>query len=135
MKLQKHTVQLGHATVPYWAEAQLHGPSWWPLAAHANQSTPRACLERAQRAGSAHRCVVTAARAVDMAQCSMVRQSVNDEKVFGTSIPVTPATCHYTHISTMMTGEGSSSRRRAAQWWRSASTWTNGSKVVESLWA
>jgi hypothetical protein len=75
------------------------GPTRWPKVAAfgspCQPGTPRVRPECVQR-------VVTTAGVTDMAWRSSARRSVNDDKILGTSILANPATCHYTHIPTVI---------------------------------
>ena len=75
------------AATAYWAKAQLAGPWWWPLAAHAARFTAIARPDCARHTATMQS--VASARGA-------VRWWVIGDKVFTSTIPIAPATSHYT---------------------------------------
>jgi hypothetical protein len=109
------------ATVAPWAEAQLHSPSWRPLA------SPRQWDAASVRAPRAQRVVTTpgAASARGMVSSPVLHRIPNDDKINGMSTTMAQATRHYTDPSMETAGKGSSPEQRR----HSALKWTNGSKL------
>jgi hypothetical protein len=105
------------ATVAHWAEAQHAGPSRRTL----GQPMPAECSHYG--------------RAVDLARCSMARQSIIGDKIYCTTVPTTLATHRYTRTSRVMTEEGFSPGKRMAWRRRLASTRKNDFEVDEDLQA